>query len=164
MKRLAISEIVFAIIRFFVALFLSVGTAYCGMILLDKLTHGIDEWKEIKKGNAAVGIFFASVILSLYLFVSGALGQLILVIVPGMPLLAIGAAFVTYLMHLLLGLVTIYLTVNVLDKMTHDVHEFEELKKGNVAVAVIISVILFTAMLAARTAIENVTMITTRIW
>jgi len=81
-----------------------------------------------------------------------------------MPLLAIGAAFVTYLMHLLLGLVTIYLTVNVLDKMTHDVHEFEELKKGNVAVAVIISVILFTAMLAARTAIENVTMITTRIW
>ena len=49
-------SLVVVVLKVLSALVLSANALYSGMGILDRLTSGIDEWKEIKKGNAAIAI------------------------------------------------------------------------------------------------------------
>jgi len=61
---------------------------------------------------------------------------------------AIGVAFLQLVLGIVLAIGAIYLALSILDRLTKGVEEFEEIKKGNVAVALeMAGVIIATAVI-----------------
>jgi len=131
------------IVQLLVSIIFAVVALYLGFAVLSKITKGINEEKELAKGNAAVGIIVAAVFVAIALVVeSGVSGlsagiskALALGLFSADGLITIGLSFFQLIAGIVLAVVAIYLALNILDKLTKDVEEFEELKKGNVAVA-----------------------------
>ena len=143
-----------ALVRIVAALVLSTGTLYSGMRLLDSLTSGIDEWKEIRRGNIAIGVLFSSVMASLLLLVCPAIDGVVWSIGAGDGPLQMAAmislSLFNYVLALIAGIIVIFLTLNLIDRITPDVDEFAELKKGNVAVGLVMASALLLVALASR--------------
>jgi len=57
------------IVQLLIAIIAAVVALYIGFLVLAWITKGIDEEKELAKGNAAVGIFVASVFVAIALVV-----------------------------------------------------------------------------------------------
>ena len=129
-------QLVFAIVFAVLAL-------YIGFSVLNRITKDIDEEKELAKGNAAVGIVVAAVFVAIALVIeSGVSGlsagiskALALGIFTTDGLIVVGLAVFQLILGIVLAVGSIYLALTILDKLTKGVKEFEELKKGNVAVA-----------------------------
>jgi uncharacterized membrane protein YjfL (UPF0719 family) len=133
------------------AIILTAGSLYFGMRILDRMTSGIDEWKEIRKGNMAVGIFYLAALLSLVMLIAPRIAELQVFIDPALPLKWLALTAVNYLISIPLAILVIYLAVHVVGRLTVDVDELSELKKGNVAMSLVfsISVILVSFMAIA---------------
>jgi uncharacterized membrane protein YjfL (UPF0719 family) len=131
------------IVQLIVAIIFAVVALYIGFAVLGKITRDIDEEKELAKGNAAVGIIVAAVFVAIALVVESGVSGLSAGISKALAaglfsvdgLITIGLAFFQLLAGIVLAVGAIYLALNILDKLTKGVEEFEELKKGNVAVA-----------------------------
>ena len=54
-----------AITQFAVSILLAAIATYLGIWLYERATRDIDEWKEIRQGNAAVGLTLAAVVVGL---------------------------------------------------------------------------------------------------
>jgi len=62
--------------------------------------------------------------------------------------IAIGVAIVQLILGIILAIAAIYLALSILDKLTKGISEFEEVKKGNIAVALeMAGVIIATAII-----------------
>ncbi len=158
---------VVGIIQLVIAIILAVVALYIGFNVLGKITKGIDEEKEIAKGNTAVGILVASVFIAIGIVVqsgvagiskgiSAALG------VPGGILSITGiaiiiASIVQLILGIVLAIVAIYLALNILDKLTKGIEEFEELKKGNVAVALEMAGVIITVAIIIQSGVLGIT-------
>lgn len=146
-------------LRILSAIVLSAGALYSGISMLDRLTPGIDEWKLIKKGNLAVGLLYATVMLAVMLFTGPRVLDFTMYIQNVLPMeltaYALFISFVNYVLSLLLGIFVIFLTIHIVDRLTHDLEEFAELEKGNVAVALIMSVVLMAVAISASSPIES---------
>src|SRR3989344_1371675 len=122
---------------------LAVGSIYIGLKAFDKLTAGIDEISEIKKGNAAVGIFFLSILLSLAILIRPGVAEFASGIEPGYSpsLMAVLALInITKLaFSLMVAIVAVFCAFSLLDRLTKNMDEVHELKKGNVAIALLIA-------------------------
>lgn len=143
------------LVAVFGALVLSAGAIYTGISLLDSLTPGIDEWKQIKKGNIAVGIFYAAVILSLIFLVAPRIADFLGFIALDLQFYSLIIAFVNYLFGLVLATGIIYLAIHIIDKLTEDLDEMEQLEKGNIALALIMSVALLSIVFVASPHLES---------
>lgn len=146
-KEILVS-LLFNVVRLLASIVFSVGALYTGLKFIDGLTKGLNEWEEIKKGNLAVGLFVSSILLALLIMLQPAIDLVVLTI--GTNPLSFIIGFLNYFFDFLLAVVVIYLTVHLLDKMTVGLDEFVELKKGNIAVALMISVVLLTVAVVAR--------------
>lgn len=152
-----------------ISLVLSAGALYSGMGLLDRLTQGIDEWKEMRKGNAAVALFFAAAMISMMILVGPRIYDLAYMVQSGILLLPSSAIVLTppqlavavlfglanYLAGLLLAIVLIFLSINIVDRITPDLEELAELKKGNLGVAIILAVAVVLIVFAASQPVES---------
>ena len=138
-----IENAIVGVFQLLVAIVFAVVALYAGFLVLGWITKGIDEEKELAKGNAAVGVLVASVFIAIALVVqSGVSGlsvginkALSIGILSGDGILTVVIAIVQLLLGIVLAVVAIYLAIYILDRLTKGVEEFEELKKGNVAVA-----------------------------
>lgn len=146
-----------AALRILSAMALSAGAVYSGIWLFDRLTAGIDEWKEMKKGNAAVGILLVSIIASMVLLIEHRILDLVFAIqaeTPAIPwhtiLLILAFTLANYVLALLGAIILVFLTINIIDRMTMDLDELAELKKGNVAVALLLAASLLLVVFVAR--------------
>ena len=141
-------DIVFACIGIIIAMVLSAGALYSGIGILDNMTKGIDEWKLIKKGNVAVGVLYATVMASMIILIAPRILDIMFALSISMDLvpflITLAVALFNYVLGLLISLGIIFLSINVIDKLTSDLEEFKELAKGNVAVALIMSIALLS--------------------
>ena len=155
-----ILDLMVAFVKIVAALVLSANAAYVSMTLLDRITSQIDEWKEIKKGNAAVGILYAAVIFSLLIMVEPQISEFVGAIQLGLPAqLLVGTlafALANYIVAVLIGVILIYLSLHVIDYLTPDLMELNELKKGNVAVALIMAAVLVVISFSMHSPFESV--------
>ena len=134
---------VVGIVQLIVAVIFSVVALYIGFAVLSKITKDIDEEKELAKGNAAVGIIVAAVFVAIALVVESGVSGISAGINKALAvgffstdgLIAIGLSFFQLLAGIVLAVGSIYLALILLDKLTTGVEEFEELRKGNIAVA-----------------------------
>ena len=133
--------------------------------MLGKITKNIDEEKELAKGNAAVGILVAAVFVAIALVVQSGVSGLSVGInkaisvgfLPVDGLLAIGVSIIQLLLGIVLAVGAIYLALNILDKLTKGVDEFEEIKKGNVAVALEMAGVIIAVAVIIQSGVIGIT-------
>ena len=138
-----LANAVVGLVQLVIAIVFAVVALYIGFAVLGKITQGIDEEKELAKGNIAVGILVASVFVAIALVVQSGVSGLSVGINKALSvgilsvdgLLAIGVAFIQLILGIVLAVGAIYLALNILDKLTQGVEEFEEIRRGNIAVA-----------------------------
>ncbi len=147
------------LIQLVIAIILAVVALYIGFSVLGKITKGIDEQKEIAKGNAAVGILVASVFIAIGIVVQSGVagvskGLSMAITLDFLPLIV---SVIQLILGIILAIVGIYIALNVLDKLTKGIEEFEELKKGNVAVALEMAGVIITVAIIIQSGVLGLT-------
>jgi uncharacterized membrane protein YjfL (UPF0719 family) len=69
--------IVVGFVQLVLALALAVVMQYVGLWVFGKLTKELDEWAQLKKGNAAVGIVMAAIVIAISTIVSQGVASII---------------------------------------------------------------------------------------
>ena len=153
------------IIQLIIAVILAVVALYIGFSIFGKITKDVDEQKELAKGNVAFGIVVAAIFVAIAVVVQSGVAGISVGIskasvlgftsVDGM--IAISVAIIQLILGVLLAIGAIYLALNILDKLTKEVKEFEELKKGNVAVALEMAGVIIAVALIIQSGIVGIT-------
>lgn len=162
---LSLGTAIVGIIQLVIAIILAVVALYIGFSVLGKITKGIDEEKEIAKGNVAVGILVASVFIAIGIVVqsgvsgvskglSTALNANDLLSLEG--IMPIVLSLIQLILGIVLAIAAIYLALNILDKLTKGIEEFEELKKGNVAVALEMAGVIITTAIIIQSGVMGI--------
>jgi len=160
-----LANAVVGLIQLLISIIFAVLALYIGFAVLSKITKGIDEEKELAKGNAAVGIIIASVFVAIALVVQSGVSGLSVGINKAISvgilsvdgLLAVGVAFIQLILGIVLAVAAIYLALNILDKLTKGVEEFEEIKKGNVAVALEMGGVIIAVAVIIQSGVIGIT-------
>jgi uncharacterized membrane protein YjfL (UPF0719 family) len=126
-----------------ISILFAVIALYLGFAIMSKITLTMNEEEELARGNTAVGIVVASVFVAIALVVqSGVSGLTVGInravnagILTGDGLFSIGIATLQLIIGIILAVASIYLALMILDRLTENLHEFDEIKKGNIAVA-----------------------------
>jgi len=156
---------VVGIIQLIVAIIFAVAALYIGFSVMGRITKGIDEEKEIAKGNVAVGVLTAAVFVAIAIVVQSGVQGLSVGITRAFDigLLSIDgiAAIVAALLQLILGIalaiVAIYLALNILDRLTTTINEWDEIRKGNVAVALEMSGVIIAVAVIIQSGVLGIT-------
>ena len=129
-----LENVIIGITQLIISIILAVVSLYIGFAMLGRLTSTIDEEKELAKGNTAVGILVASIFVSIAIVVqSGITG-----ISTGLRnaiagnIYSLVASVAQLVLGIILSVVVFYLALNIFDKLTKGIDEFEEIRKGNV--------------------------------
>lgn len=150
------ANVLIGIIQLIIAIILAVVALYIGYSVLSRITKGIEEQKELVKGNPAIGIIIAAVFFAIAIVVQSGVAGISIGVARAFSLglssadgiIAILVAIVQLILGIILAIIAIYLALKVMDRLTKGVDEFEELKKGNVAVALMMAgVIIATAVI-----------------
>ncbi len=64
-RTLDLIGIVLGFAQLVLALTLAVVMQYIGLSVLSKLTKGVEQWKELKNGNVAIGIVMAAIVIAI---------------------------------------------------------------------------------------------------
>ena len=160
-----LTNAVVGLIQLLISIIFAVLALYIGFAVLSKITQGIDEEKELAKGNAAVGIIVASVFVAIALVVQSGVSGISVGINKALSvgilsvdgLLAVCVAFIQLILGIVLAIAAIYLALNILDKLTKGVEEFEEIKKGNVAVALEMGGVIIAVAVIIQSGVIGIT-------
>jgi len=160
-----LTNVVVGLIQLIVSIIFAVLALYIGFAVLSKINKNMDEEKELARGNVAVGIIVAAVFVAIALVVQSGVSGLSVGINKALNvgilsvdgLLAIGVAFIQLILGIVLAVGAIYLALNVLDKLTKGVDEFEEIKKGNVAVALMMGGVIIAVAVIIQSGVIGIT-------
>jgi uncharacterized membrane protein YjfL (UPF0719 family) len=160
-----LANAVVGLLQLLISIIFSVVALYIGFAVLSKITKSIDEEKELAKGNVAVGIIVAAVFVAIALVVQSGVSGLSVGINKAVSvgilsvdgLLAIGVSFIQLFLGIVLAVGAIYLALYILDKLTTGVEEFEELKKGNVAVALEMGGVIIAVAVIIQSGVIGIT-------
>jgi uncharacterized membrane protein YjfL (UPF0719 family) len=153
------------IIQLIVAIIFAVAALYIGFAVMGRITKGIDEEKEIARGNVAVGILTAAVFVAIAIVVQSGVQGLSIGITRAFDLgllsidgiAAIVAALVQLIFGIALAVVAIYLALNILDRLTTTINEWDEIRKGNVAVALEMSGVIIAVAVIIQSGVLGIT-------
>lgn len=142
--------------KFVIAILLAALSAYTGIFIFDRVTGGIDEWAELRAGNAAVGVTLGALIVALAIVMQSSIQT------PGVPedlqpglypLYALLELLVRLILGFVMGVIGVLVSLFLYNRLTGKLEEFALIKEGNVGVAVALAaVVLATALLIAPVA------------
>jgi uncharacterized membrane protein YjfL (UPF0719 family) len=153
------------IIQLIIAVIFAVIALYIGFYVFGKVTKEVDEQKELAKGNVAFGIVVAAIFVAIGIVVQSGVAGISVGIskasVLGFAsvdgLIVIIVAIIQLVLGVLLAIGAIYLALSILDKLTKEIREFEELKKGNVAVALEMAGVIIAVALIIQSGVAGIT-------
>ena len=160
-----LTNVVVGLIQLIISIIFAVLALYIGFAVLSKINKNMDEEKEIARGNVAVGIIVAAVFVAIALVVQSGVSGLSVGINKALNvgiltvdgLLAIGTAFIQLILGIVLAVGAIYLALYILDKLTKGVDEFEEIKKGNIAVALMMGGVIIAVAVIIQSGVIGIT-------
>jgi uncharacterized membrane protein YjfL (UPF0719 family) len=160
-----LANVAVGLVQLVIAILFAVLALYIGFAVLGKITHSINEEKELARGNVAVGIVVAAVFFAIAVVVeSGVSGlsvginkALQIGIFTGDGLLIVAAAVVQLILGVVLAIGAIYLALNILEKLTKGIKMFEELRKGNVAVALEMAGVIVAVAVIIQSGVIGIT-------
>jgi uncharacterized membrane protein YjfL (UPF0719 family) len=132
---------------------------YIGFFVFSRITKGMDEEKELARGNPAVGIIIASIFFAIALVVQSGISGISVGIMKALAgdWLAIVVSLLQLILGIILAIGAIYLALNILDRLTKGVDEFEEIKKGNVAVALMMAGVIVSSAIIIQSGVIGIT-------
>jgi uncharacterized membrane protein YjfL (UPF0719 family) len=152
--------LVLGVVQFLVGLSIAAFAINKGFALVSRMLDGLNIWAEVKKRNSAVALLAAGVVLSYTNVIGGGIASM----TKGLGSLAgadwssgvsaiVGGVFSLVIALLVAGF-GISVTFKVMDKLTTDIDEKEELKSGNVAIGIVYAGILIgvSSMISAGVA------------
>lgn len=156
---------VVGIIQLIFAIIFAVLALYIGFSVFGRITKGIDEEKEVAKGNAAVGILIASVFIAIAIVVQSGISGLSMGISSALSvgilsmdgIIAISAAFLQLILGIAFAVIAIYLALMVLDHLTKGIDEFQEIGKGNIAVALEMAGVIIAVAVIIQSGVMGIT-------
>jgi len=156
---MTLENAIIGIIQLVVSIILAVIALYIGFSVLGKITSGIEEEKEIAKGNAAVGILVASVFISIAIVVQSGVAGISVGISNALngDFYSLAASVIQLILGIILAVGAIYLALKILDRMTKDIDEFKELQEGNVAVALEMAGVIIAVALIIQSGVVGIT-------
>lgn len=153
-------SIVTLLLQLFLGILLGVASIYLAMRFFDKMTEGIDEIAELRRGNVAMAIVLLALIVSIGTLVGKGIVKFESVfaqpLTAPMFVIAFIMAIVQIVVLLLVAIVTIYIAIRVLDTMTVGINELAELKKGNVAVALLVAAVIYIITYIVADAVSGI--------
>jgi len=160
-----IENAVFGIIQLIIAIIFAVIALYISFWTLGKISKGLNEEEELAKGNTAVGIIVAAVFVAVAIVVESGVKGLSAGIAKAFRaglfsadgMLAIGLSVFQLVIGIVLAVGAIYLALYILDKLTKGVEEFEELKKGNIAVALEMAGVIIAVAVIIQSGVLGIT-------
>jgi uncharacterized membrane protein YjfL (UPF0719 family) len=164
-KIVPIENLIVGIGQLLIAIVFAVIALYLGFLVLGKITKGIDVEKELAKGNVAVGIIVASVFVAIAVVVQSGVSGLSVGINKALKfgvfsfdgILSICIALFQLVLGIALAVGSIYLALFILDKLTKGVEEFEEIKKGNIAVALEMAGVIIAVAVIIQSGVIGIT-------
>jgi uncharacterized membrane protein YjfL (UPF0719 family) len=140
-----------AFLRLILGIVFAVLALYMASSVLGWLTKGIDEWKEIAKGNVAVAIFISGVFISVATIVAPGISGLF----ADWTIVAIAIGFAQLVIALALAMGMQFVALSVFGKLTKQLDEWAELKKGNIAVAITMAAIVIAVAAVVAKGVET---------
>lgn len=139
-------------VQLLLAVALSALAAYLGVWVFNRSTPNLDEWAELRKGNAAVGVVMGAVVVGIAIILRPALSAVSLRPDVGMTLQVVWRLLVQVaqvFVGLVLSLGVIAFSLWLFTRLTGELDEWAEIAKGNLGVAALLAgVIIATAWLA----------------
>lgn len=140
-----------AFIRLILGIVFAVVALYLASSVLGRLTKELDEWAEIGKGNIAVAIYMAGIFISVATIIAPGISGLFI----KWDLLAIILGFVQLIIALALAMAMQYVALSVFGKLTKEIDEWNELKKGNIAIGVTMAAIVIAVAAVVVKGVET---------
>jgi uncharacterized membrane protein YjfL (UPF0719 family) len=152
------AQLLLTLAQVVVAVIMTVITAYLGVVIFNRVTRDLDEWAEIRRGNMAMGLVLASIIVGIALVLRPALnvpaaGDVGMRLYPIYALLTQAAGLAV---GLVLALAGIIIAVALFDLLTGQIDELAELQKGNMAAAALMAAVVLAVSLLMSGAIQQV--------
>jgi uncharacterized membrane protein YjfL (UPF0719 family) len=133
--------------------------AYLSVWLFDKTTRDIDEWTELRKGNVAVGVVLASLIVGVGLILRPGITPVALKLDVGPAndvVVKLAVQLIQILIGLLLSIVAIGTSLWVFTRLTGAIDEWAEIGRGNVAIAIMLGGVVIATSLIVSTALDAI--------
>jgi uncharacterized membrane protein YjfL (UPF0719 family) len=120
-----------------VAIVLSAIAAYLAFYLFQWFTRDLDEWEELRRGNAAVGVVLGAIIVAVAIVLRPALNVATAAWDVGSDLFfrALLAEALQLAVGLVLAVITLALALYLFAALTRGIDEVTELRNGNLAIA-----------------------------
>ncbi len=115
--------------------------------------------RELARGNMAVGIIIASIFFAIALVVQSGIAGISVGIMKALAgdWLAIVVSLLQLILGILLAIGAIYLALYILDRLTKGVDEFEEIRKGNTAVALMMAGVIVSTAIIIQSGVIGIT-------
>jgi len=142
---MAFLDIILLSVQLLAGLVVSFGAILFGVDLLDRLTSGINEVAELKKGNVSIGIRLAASVLAMTNIIQPGIESFLSAVSRQAVLRVIAGSLLALLAYTVLAVVGLSIAMKVLDSMFSRLADFKvrpALKNGNVAAAIFISGVL----------------------
>ena len=153
-------SIIVILMQVFFGILLSILSVYLALRFFDKMTEDIDELAELKKGNIAVAIVLLALVASIGTIVRQGVQQFDEILLRGVSLPFFIIAFIMAVVQLVfvvaIAVLTMYVAIVLLDSMTVGINELKELKRGNIAVAILIAGVLYTVAFIVAGTLSNI--------
>lgn len=133
--------------------------AYLSIWLFDKTTRNIDEWNELRKGNVAVGIVLAAIIIGVGIILRPGLAPAVLNLDVGPTnavVIRLAVQLIQIVVGLLLAVVSIGAAVWLFTRLTGSIDEWAEIGRGNVSIAIVLAGVIIATSLITGTALDAI--------
>jgi hypothetical protein len=119
----------------------------------------MDEQQELARGNVAVGIIIAAIFFEMALVVQSGVAGISIGISNALEgdLISLIAAFIQLILGIILAIAAIYIAFNILDRFTKGFDEYTELKKGNIALALMMAGVIVATAIIIQSGVIGIT-------
>jgi uncharacterized membrane protein YjfL (UPF0719 family) len=131
---------------------------FLGVWLFERATRDIDEWAELRRGNLAIGIVMAAMVVAVGIIVRPALQDPLIAADVGRsrPFYELLVNAVGLLIALMLAIAAVGFSVWLFTRLTTDLDEWVELLEGNQAVALLLAGVVLAVALLTATAVDRI--------
>ena len=146
------------------SLILGIFILFTGFKMFSSLSKNINEEEELQKNNIAVAILSGSFIFAMGLMMKSSVNPLIQSIfraifynddgLPGM-LGNLSMSLLQFIVSLFISIISLWLGVKGFTWLTHNIDEFAEIKKNNIAVSILMASIIITLALFLQNGVEK---------
>jgi uncharacterized membrane protein YjfL (UPF0719 family) len=156
-------DVLLSLLEIFYNLLLCILIGWFSFFLFSKLTKNIDELKEIKENNCAVALILAATLLSVAMIIKQASFPMISIfqtiiekgISFGGLIKILGISLSAILISMAISVIAIWLAIQIFIRLTKEIDEWNEIKKNNTAIAIILAALILIVGILMGQGIES---------